>query len=142
MGLHGAIWVGPVSSTWYSFLSKAIPLKPPVLPRLVATVGIDAALMSPCFIMAFFTTRGIIDHKSKDEIVHKIKTETFHVWTLGCAYWIPVAFLNFYITPLKYRVLAMNGFSFLWNTYLVARTKYEKSHHQPPSELTKADLEL
>ena len=142
MGLHGAIWVAPVSSTWFAFLSRRIPLTPPVLPRLIATVAIDATLMSPCFIMAFFTTRGIIDYKSKDEILHKIKSETFHVWTLGCVYWIPIAFFNFFVVPVKYRVVTMNGFSFIWNSYLVARTKYEKDHDQPPSEITKADLEL
>ena len=142
MGLHGAIWVAPVSYNWYRFLSYAIPIQKPVLPRLCATVAVDSVFMSPMFIGAFFTTRGLIDHQSSDQIAEKIRNETFHVWTMGCFYWIPISFLNFYYIPLKYRVIAMNGFSFLWNTYLVARTRYEKTHHKPPSELTKADLEL
>jgi hypothetical protein len=92
--------------------------------------------------MAFFTTRGLIEHQGIEQIKQKIQSETFHVWRMGCAYWIPVAFLNFYVIPLKYRVIAMNGFSFLWNSYLVARTQYERSHHQPPSELTEAEIKL
>lgn len=129
MGLYAAFWVAPVAHGWFKFLSAAVPLKQPILPRLATIVAVDQALMSPVFISAFFTTRGIIDYQSTDQITDKIQNETFDVWRAGCAFWVPVAFFNFYWVPFKYRVITANGFSFIWNTYLVARTKYEETPH-------------
>ena len=127
MALYAAVWVAPVSHTWFTFLSRNIPLKPPVLPRLLLTVALDQVIMSPLFITAFFTVRGVIDRQDSEQIVHKIKTETWPVWQIGFGYWGPIALCNFYIIPLKHRVMAINFASFLWNGYMAARTRYDKS---------------
>lgn len=74
--------------------------------------------------MAFFVTRGIIDKKEPHEIVDKIKSDTFHVWTRSVNFWAPIAFGNFYFVPLQHRVLVLNSASFLWNLYLAAKAKY------------------
>lgn len=127
MGMYGAIWVAPVSYYWFRFLANRITIKA-AIPNLITTVAVDAAVMSPLFLCAFMTTRGIIEKQSKEEIAKKIRSDTFTMWTYSISFWLPVSVFNFWMVPLKFRVIYMNAFSFVWNTFLVMRTRFEKKH--------------
>lgn len=126
MGLHGTFFIAPVAHFWFKFLYKTIPIHQKANPIrwLTLSVAIDQCLMSPNFTMAFFVTRGIIDHKKPEEIKNKIKNDTFYVWTHSVYFWGPLAFVNFYFVPLQHRVLVLNSASFAWNLYLAAKAKY------------------
>lgn len=122
-----------MSYYWYKLLAQKITMKS-AIPRLLTTVAVDTATMSPLFIAAFLTTRGIIEKKTKEEIKEKVRSDAFTIWKYSIYFWLPVSFLNFGIVPLKFRVINMNAFSFIWNTFLVWRTKFDHAQavsHSP-----------
>ena len=125
--MYGAAWAAPWGYFWFKWLSHSIPLSPPpVLPKLLGTIAIDQSISAPINLVAYLTTRGLIDGDSPRQIREKLSKEAFPLWSAGCIFWIPCSFVNFYLVPLKHRVTFVNLMAFFWNAYLA--TAVDKYH--------------
>lgn len=107
---------GIVCHYWYDYLDYKIPGRS--FKAVTKKVLADQIFCSPVTITLFFVTLGILENKTllefRDEVVKKF-------WTLYVAEWVlwPSAqFLNFYILPLRYRVLYDNTISLLYDVYM------------------------
>ena len=81
-------------------------------------VGIDQVAWNPIFGVVFFTSLGLMEGKSTDEIQTKIKNDLPTAVTGSWAYWVPAHFVNFRFIPGEQRLLYINGMQIMYNIFL------------------------
>ncbi|TMW43094.1 hypothetical protein DOY81_011823 [Sarcophaga bullata] len=107
--------VGVICHYWYQFLDARLPGRS--IQMVVKKILLDQFICSPVYISAFFVTLGILERKSKEEVLEEMKEKA---WKLYAAEWMiwPVAqFVNFYWLPLKYRIFYDNMISLGYDVY-------------------------
>lgn len=108
---------GLVSHHWYILLDNYLGSKR-CLKLVTAKVLLDQILFSPVNLLVYFSTLGICERSSvsrvKDELVEK-GLENIYIaeWVI----WPPAQYINFYILPLKYRILFDNIVSLGFDIY-------------------------
>ncbi|RWS11622.1 mpv17-like protein 2 [Dinothrombium tinctorium] len=120
---------GVVTHYWYIYLDKWLGSKR-CLRTITKKVLLDQILFSPVNISVYFITLGICERsnisKIKDELIEK-GFENIYVaeWLI----WPPSQFINFYVIPLKYRILFDNiislGFD-IYSPYVKYKTQLRK----------------
>ncbi|KAI7895880.1 uncharacterized protein EV154DRAFT_494064 [Mucor mucedo] len=117
MSAFGGVFAGPALSTWYRFIDKKVTTTNR-FKGLAIKVGLDQFVFAPFFIAAFFTGQGLFEGKSINEI--KSKLESGYTTALAGNYklWPAVQIVNFYFTPLNYRLMVTNVVALGWNAYL------------------------
>lgn len=75
MASFGFLIHGPTGHYFYSALDRLIVGKSAV--KVASKVAIDQVLWAPVFTALFFTYLGVTERKSKDEIIKKIKDDTW-----------------------------------------------------------------
>lgn len=106
---------GIVCHYWYNYLDTKIPGRS--IKAVTKKVLADQLICSPISISLIFATLAILEHKSFQDFQEEVKNK---FWKLYCAEWLiwPSAqFINFYILPLKYRVLYDNTISLGYDMY-------------------------
>ncbi|KAI9344725.1 hypothetical protein BD770DRAFT_397376 [Pilaira anomala] len=117
MSAFGGVFAGPVLSTWYRFIDKKVKTTNK-FQGLVTKVVLDQFVFAPFFIAAFFTGQGIFEGKSIDEIKNKLSTGYTTALIGNYKLWPAVQVVNFYFTPLNYRLMVTNCVALGWNAYL------------------------
>ncbi|KAI9487328.1 MAG: sym-1 [Benjaminiella poitrasii] len=117
MTTFGGVFAGPVLSVWYRYVDRKITIKNP-FQGLVAKVTLDQFVFAPFFIAAFFTGQGLFEGKSVKEIKEKLSNGYKTALIGNYKIWPAVQFINFYFTPLNYRLLVTNTVALGWNAYL------------------------
>ncbi|KAL1932325.1 hypothetical protein VTP01DRAFT_9381 [Rhizomucor pusillus] len=117
MAAFGGTFAGPALSIWYRFLEKNIKATTP-LAGLVKKVAADQLLSAPIFIGVFFTVQGLFEGKPVNEIKEKLQNGYTSALFANYKLWPAVQFINFYYTPLNYRLMVTNLVALGWNAYL------------------------
>lgn len=82
MASFGFLIHGPVGHYWYGALDRAIVGTAPL--KVAMKVVVDQVLWAPVFTALFFSYLGLAEKKTKNEIVSKIRNDT---WTGVTASW-------------------------------------------------------
>ncbi|ORY96237.1 integral membrane protein mpv17 pmp22 family [Syncephalastrum racemosum] len=117
MAAFGGIVAGPVLSNWYRFLEQRVTGKTP-FQSLIKKVATDQFLCAPIFIGVFFSAQGVFEGKSILQIKEKLQTSYVDAVIGNYKLWPMVQLVNFYFTPLYYRLMVSNLVSLGWNAYL------------------------
>ncbi|XP_068678294.1 peroxisomal membrane protein 2-like [Montipora foliosa] len=117
--IYGFCFSAPLIHFHYELLEKTVPKTASYskAKRLL----IDRGIMSPSLLLVFFYVVGVLEGKSHEGAIMKIKK---HYWTalkMSWRVWIIFQFFNLNYVPKEYRVLAGNMMSFLWSTYLATK---------------------
>ncbi|CAL1268388.1 unnamed protein product [Larinioides sclopetarius] len=113
MGAAG-LTTGVLTHYWYILVDVFIPGSS--LRCIIKKVLYDQILFSPINLTVYFGTVAILEGSTKhlkDELLEKGKK----IYTAEWIVWPPAQFINFYLLPLRYRVLFDNFISFGFDIY-------------------------
>jgi len=117
---------GLVSHYWYIYLDRFLGTKR-TLYVITKKVLLDQIVFSPVNLLVYFSTLGVCERSGalrvKEELVEKGFEQIYVVeWIV----WPPMQFFNFYVLPLRYRILFDNivslGFD-IYSPYVKYKTK-------------------
>ncbi|KAL9552070.1 hypothetical protein MBANPS3_003963 [Mucor bainieri] len=136
MTAFGGVFAGPALSNWYRFIDRKVTTKN-AFQGLATKVVLDQFIFAPFFIAddhtsiqckcvlliqlgypAFFTGQGIFEGKSLQEIKDKLSSGYTTALIGNYKIWPAVQVVNFYFTPLNYRLMVTNVVALGWNAYL------------------------
>jgi protein Mpv17 len=113
MALIG-VSMGTLFHYWFQFLSKVVPGTSP--RSVLLKVGIDQTFMAPTFLVYFFSTLGMLQGKSKDQIITFITDNYTESLKTNYMIWPLAQIINFYFIPQNLQVFYSNciglGFNF------------------------------
>jgi len=116
-GAIGAVYVGPIISTWYRFLERAIVFKSAGL-QAVGKMAVDQIFLAPTFLYSFLWINGLTSFKPVDEVKREAHKNYFDILITNYKVWPFVQVFNFWVVPLRYRVIFVQVIAIFWNTYL------------------------
>ncbi|CAG7838439.1 unnamed protein product [Allacma fusca] len=116
-GCIGSFFVGPTLSRWYGVLDRYIVIKSPGKQAL-AKMAVDQFGFAPIFIVLFLGVNGITNGKEVSQIKEDVKRDYTTILEANYKIWPAVQIVNFWIIPAHMRVLFVQTFALLWNTYL------------------------
>lgn len=116
---------GLISHYWYILLDQWLGSKR-CIKLVTVKVLLDQVLFSPVNLLVYFSTLGICERSTvsrvKDELIEKgLENIYLAEWVI----WPPAQYINFYILPLKYRILFDNVISLGFDIYS-PYVKYKK----------------
>ncbi|KAJ3167583.1 Protein required for ethanol metabolism [Geranomyces variabilis] len=117
LSAYGLFALGPALSLWYRFLSRAVTIKNP-LGSTVARAAIDQTVFAPTNTVCFFTSQGLMEGKSLEQVKTKLRDSFWPTYKANCIVWPPIQMVNFYFTPVNYQSLVVNTVALFWNSYL------------------------
>ena len=132
LGTFGFLIHGPTGHYFYGFLDSKLP---GTAPMTVATkVAIDQTIWNPIFGCMFFGYLNLMEGKSWQDYVNKLKADLKTAVMGSWAVWVPAHTINFAFVPPSQRLLYINtiqiGYnvflSFLGNKKVDTRDEYEK----------------
>jgi len=123
----GGVVAAPLLSNWYRFLDQHIHMSTP-FKALIARVGMDQLLFAPCFIAVFFSAQGALEGKNTEQIKEKLQDGYPQALINNYKLWPAVQLFNFYVTPLRHRLMITNIVALGWNTYLSTANQRSSTH--------------
>lgn len=106
---------GVVCHYWYMFLDTHLPGRS--LKQVLKKVVADQLVCSPVSISLFFISLAILESKSFKDFEEEVKNKFWKLYWAEWVVWPSAQFINFYILPLKYRVLYDNTISLGYDIY-------------------------
>ncbi|CAK9302471.1 unnamed protein product [Gordionus sp. m RMFG-2023] len=108
--------IGPFNHLWYTNLDRWMPgtSRKIILKKLLA----DQILAAPIFCFIFFMGMGLLEKKRLEPIYSEWVQKFPFIYLMDCIFWPPVQVVNFSYVPTKYRVMYVNSFTLLWDTFL------------------------
>ncbi|XP_034250747.1 mpv17-like protein 2 [Thrips palmi] len=119
--------VGVICHNWYRYLDSRLPGR--TLSIVAKKVLIDQVVCSPICIATFFITLGILERATWAETKKEIKDKAGRLYAAEWVVWPPAQVINFYILPLRFRVLYDNTISLGYDVY----TSYVKHDNESES---------
>ena len=116
MASIGALVIGPGIRTWFMFLERMIPSS--TVAATFGKVALDQFTWAPCLVATFFTLNDKLDGRTNAEVREHLRKDYFDTMKANWCVWPAVQLMNFYFVPFQHRVLVVNTFALLWNTYL------------------------
>mmetsp|Transcript_8111 Transcript_8111/g.17483 ORF Transcript_8111/g.17483 Transcript_8111/m.17483 type:complete len:271 (-) Transcript_8111:156-968(-) len=116
MALFGLLVHGPTGHFFYGAMDRAIPGTEAW--KVVTKVAIDQIAWAPIFTVGFFTFIGLLEGNSTDQIIDKIKADTWTGVTGSWRVWPIVHAINFRFIPTSQRLLYINSIQILYNVFL------------------------
>mmetsp|Transcript_14019 Transcript_14019/g.21877 ORF Transcript_14019/g.21877 Transcript_14019/m.21877 type:complete len:261 (-) Transcript_14019:61-843(-) len=124
-GFLGCFFVAPVVHFWYGALTKMIPGNS--LSVTLKRTFLDQACFAPIFLPTFMLNLMVLEGRSTDEILPRLKEDVPDTLIANWSLWAPAMMINFRFVPLKFQVLFSNLVGFVWNAYLSWKT-HESTH--------------
>mmetsp|Transcript_911 Transcript_911/g.2497 ORF Transcript_911/g.2497 Transcript_911/m.2497 type:complete len:274 (-) Transcript_911:1458-2279(-) len=116
MSLFGLLVHGPTGHFFYNALDRVI--NGTEAWKVVTKVAIDQILWAPIFTVMFFAFIGALEGKSVDNIVSKVKRDTWSGVTGSWKVWPLVHTINFRFIPTAQRLLYINAIQIVYNVFL------------------------
>lgn len=123
--LSGACWLAPFMHTFYLLSSTwFIPL------RILA----NSLLIDPINYTMAMIINAVAHGEGLKVGWSTVETKLYDTILTGFTVWPAAQFINFYLVPLRWRVLFFNGVSLVWNSYLawtvgLARHQEQQQNH-------------
>lgn len=113
--VYGGAWYAPfmhiVTTTWGRILPST------AISSLAFKSAVD---VSTSFAINLCGVISLQAWYRGDDPIASVKRNLWDAWTLGCCFH-PIANMVVYSCPVIYRVLCLNTFSFMWNSFLIRR---------------------
>jgi len=116
-GFIGFGLIGPALFKWYGVLERRIHFRHPGATALAKMVT-DQLTFAPIALYGFFWANGKLGGTSNDEVKSNIRNNYFDVLIANYQLWPAVQMVNFWVIPLRHRILFVQTVALLWNTYL------------------------
>lgn len=116
MASFGFLFHGPTGHYFYNFLDRLIPGKTAL--NVASKVAIDQVLWAPVFTACFFIYLGIAERKSQQQIIDKVKNDTWTGVTTSWKFWPLAHAINFSLVPTQQRLLYINTLQVGYNMIL------------------------
>jgi protein Mpv17 len=123
--------VGFVCHFWYMYLDNHFHKHTHL--NIFKKVFLSQVIFSPVCLVVFFLTLALINKSSPSEFYENLVTKGKKIYMVEWAVWPPASLINFYLVPLRYRVLYDNVISFgfdIYNSYVV----HKHLQHRPSLE--------
>lgn len=85
-------------------------------------VACDQLLFAPSFLVVFVANINLINGNSLDHVKKELSSHYGDLVIANWKLWPAVQLVNFYLVPLNYQVLLVQGVAIIWNTYLSWKT--------------------
>ncbi|KJE89309.1 peroxisomal membrane protein 2 [Capsaspora owczarzaki ATCC 30864] len=120
--IFGLCFNGPITHKFYEILERfSTPGKPPSRSRQFIKLLGERFIFAPLFTLLFFIVVSLLEGKTWEETMHKVRTLYPGAVKMNLIVWTPAQFINLNYIPLQYRVLFANAVAFLWTIYLSKR---------------------
>lgn len=116
MASFGFLIHGPVGHYFYGMLDRLIVGKSPL--KVASKVVVDQVFWAPIFTAVFFAYLGFAERKTMDDIVTKIKNDTWTGVTASWKFWPFAHVINFALIPTSQRLLYINTLQVGYNVFL------------------------
>uniref|UniRef100_A0A7S2UXS8 Peroxisomal membrane protein MPV17 n=1 Tax=Fibrocapsa japonica TaxID=94617 RepID=A0A7S2UXS8_9STRA len=128
----GAFYFGPLVGVWFDALDKLwqrVSAKRPSsdVKRALFMMFLDQAVTAPIFQLGFmfaFTFFNALIMEGKiatlNDALDRIQTSFWPVLAMNWRIWPIVNFANFFVVPLRFRLLVSSGFAVIWNILVSA----------------------
>ncbi|KAG5672111.1 hypothetical protein PVAND_002266 [Polypedilum vanderplanki] len=107
--------VGVFCHFWYQYLDSKLPGR--TFKTVMRKVLVDQIIASPIVISLFFITLGVVRRESLEETMNEIRQKFIRLYKAEWIVWPTAQVINFWILPLKYRVLYDNTISLGYDVY-------------------------
>ncbi|CAG9808500.1 unnamed protein product [Chironomus riparius] len=107
--------VGVFCHFWYKVLDSRMPGR--TFKMVMKKVLVDQMVASPIVIALFFVTLGLMKRESMNETMIEIREKFVRLYKAEWVVWPLAQVVNFWILPLKYRVLFDNTISLGYDVY-------------------------
>ena len=111
--------VGYITHYWYVALDKRYVQNTAL--NILKKIVWSQLIYTPACILVFFLTLGLLERQSIDEMRENMITKGQRIYVVDWMFWPPVSLVNFYIVPLRYRLLYENTVSIgfdVFNSYV------------------------
>jgi len=116
LGSFGFLIHGTTGHYFYGFLDSKLP---GTAPMTVATkVAIDQTIWNPIFGCMFFGYLNLVEGKSWNDYVKKLKNDLQTAVMGSWAVWVPAHTINFAFIPPSQRLLYINSIQIGYNVFL------------------------
>jgi len=117
---------GLVSHYWYIYLDKVLGIRKNMFV-ITKKVLLDQIIFSPINLLVYFSTLGLCERSGVQRISDELVEKGFEqIYVVEWIVWPPMQFFNFYVLPLRYRILFDNiislGFD-IYSPYVKYKTK-------------------
>ncbi len=117
---------GLVSHYWYIYLDKVLGIRKNMF-IITKKVLLDQIIFSPINLLVYFSTLGLCERSGVQRISDELVEKGFEqIYVVEWIVWPPMQFFNFYVLPLRYRILFDNiislGFD-IYSPYVKYKTK-------------------
>jgi protein Mpv17 len=116
MGSFGLFVHGTTGHYFYGFLDGQLPGTDAV--TVAEKVAIDQIIWNPIFGLMFFGYLNVLEGKSFEEYVNKIKADLKTAVQGSWTVWVPAHILNFAFIPSSQRLLYINSIQVGYNVFL------------------------
>eukprot|EP00980_Cylindrotheca_fusiformis_P031026 scaffold25729_cov137-Cylindrotheca_fusiformis.AAC.3 len=116
LGSFGFMLHGTTGHYFYGFLDSKLPGTKPV--TVATKVAIDQTIWNPIFGCMFFGYLNIMEGKSMDDYINKIKQDLQTAVMGSWAVWVPAHTINFALIPPSQRLLYINTIQIGYNVFL------------------------
>ncbi|CAH1104561.1 unnamed protein product [Psylliodes chrysocephalus] len=124
----GLIFVGPVLTTWYTFLNTTLPHSRKLYSTAALTkVALDQLVFAPVFLPACVTAVHVMNGRPLKNIRNELRLKYRDILLMNYKIWPAVQIMNFGIVPIKYQVILIQTVGILWNTYLSYKVQLNHS---------------
>lgn len=117
---------GLVSHYWYIYLDKFLGTKKSFF-IVTKKVLLDQIIFSPISLFVYFSTLGLCERSGAKRVTEELIEKGFEqIYVVEWFIWPPMQYLNFFVIPLRYRIVFDNiislGFD-IYSPYVKYKTK-------------------
>lgn len=112
----GLAIAGPTMTVWYRALDRTI--LGTKWSMAVRKTLLDQLFFLPVYLVGFVSIMGVLRQDTTNDIVEKLKRDFRPMLVTSYCVWPAVQLANFYVLPLRHRVLAINFVCLFWNAYV------------------------
>lgn len=133
LGSFGFLLHGTTGHYFYGMLDSKMPGTAPV--TVASKVAIDQTVWNPIFGCLFFGYLNLMEGKSMDDYVSKIKQDLKTAVMGSWAVWVPAHTINFAFVPSSQRLLYINTIQIGYNVFLSFLGNKGVEAEEPKKEL-------
>ncbi|CAD5112321.1 DgyrCDS1546 [Dimorphilus gyrociliatus] len=127
---------GPLNHYWYTNLDKFFPGRN--LGPIVKKIIMDETIGSVMFTSIFFIGAGLLAGHTLNDAVDELKSKFITVYKADLTIWPVAQLINFYLIPIKFRVIFVAFLSFGWCSFLCYMSSVEVDKDE--GEISKVSL--
>ncbi|KAJ3045859.1 hypothetical protein HDV00_006123 [Rhizophlyctis rosea] len=129
LSLYGLVFGAPITHGWYKILDRRLGAGMD-LSTALKKVAADQTIAAAPLTAFFFAVNSAAEGLDYNQIKNRLETNLWPTMKANWAIWPAALALNFWLVPLKLRVLVVNILGLGWGTYLSFVQHKQQDTHQ------------